>query len=166
MLKNKLVSIWNQQILRFGVVGVFNTFFDITLLLFFYKVVGVPEVVANTFSVSIAVSLSYFLNHHIVFRYHKKYSLRNFLRFTVITGLSIMVVQNLVIFVVTHYVWNVSASETVIWHGKTFMLQTVVLLAAKLIAVAVGMVWNFLLYKYVVFPNSKQPDDSEEIIIA
>lgn len=164
MGKTKITKLWDHKVTRFIVVGCFNTIFDITLLLLFYKVVGLSEVVANTFSVAIAVSVSYFLNHRIVFRYKKKYSWRNYLRFLLVTGLSIVVVQNILIYIVTQLLWDVPESQTFEFAGQLFMTQTAVLLGAKLLAVGIGMVWNFLLYKYVVFAHNDQ-DESDEILI-
>lgn len=165
MIKPKITELWDYKIIRFGVVGCFNTVFDISLLLFFYKIVGLSEITSNTLSVGIAVTVSYFLNHRLVFRYNERYKLKSFLRFIIVTGVSIIIVQNLVIYFMTHLIWPVTSSQLLIVFGKQFMLQTVILLLSKLLAVAVGMVWNFLLYKYIVFPDSSKPDQRDEIVI-
>lgn len=146
-------------------VGIFNTLFDTTLLLILYHVTGLPEVVANTISVSISITFSYFLNHRIVFRDPAKYSLKKYLRFFAITGLGIICIQDLTIYLITSHVWVVADYQTVNVLNHMVSLKTIELIGAKLLAVLLGMAWNFLLYKYVVFKPHHTKEDSEDSVI-
>ena len=157
-------NLWEQRLVRFLAVGCFNTVFDISLLLFFFKIVGLPELVANTLSVSIAVSVSYVLNHKVVFRHPQNYSFANYLRFFAVTGFSIIVIQDLVIYVVTKKLWVLADAATVTVMQHQLPAKTLELLGAKASAVVFGLAWNFLLYKYVVFRGSK-PDEADELTL-
>ncbi len=157
--------LWSQKLVRFFVAGCFNTLFDITLLLVFYKVIGLPELVANTMSISMAITVSYFLNHRIVFRYQKNYSFKNYLKFFAITGFSTIVIQDAVIYVSVHKLWVVGKGTTRLI-GLEVSLKTLELLGAKIVGVLIGMVWNFLLYKYLVFRHTKKTDEADEYVIA
>lgn len=147
---------------RFAAVGCFNTVLDTSLLLIFNKLIGLPVLLSNTCSSLVAVSVSYFLNHSIVFRSSDKYSVRKYFRFLLITGASIIIVQNVVIYLITGVLWQVSPTQQFSFLEFNINLQTAILLFAKMSAVLVSMIWNFLLYKYVVF-NTKSTDKADEL---
>ena len=161
-----ITKLWAKRVVRFGVVGCFNTLFDALLLLFFFKILGIPSIAANTLAVAISVSMSYVLNHKVVFRYDKGYSFTNYLKFFAITGFSSIIIQDFVIYIVTEHLWVVSEATNIMILGRQFELKTLELLAAKGFAVGIGMIWNFLLYKYVVFRGHKPHDEADELTIA
>ncbi len=156
-------QLWGRQIIRFVVVGGLNTVIDISLLLLFIKLFGWHEVFANTLSVFTAVSVSYVLNHRLVFRYGSQYSWANYMRFLLVTGLGIVVVQDVVIYIVTKHIWVIDNSAHIVIRGQQVSTQTVELIIAKLSAVVISMTWNFLMYKYVVF---RYQDTDDEVIVA
>src|SRR5215213_6386487 len=93
--------LWGQKFFRFLCVGAGNTLLDFTLLNILTLGVHVPALLANIISASIGISISYFLNHRIVFRRDEEHSLQKFVHFFVVTGLSILLIQTLVIWLVT-----------------------------------------------------------------
>lgn len=136
--------------MRFLIVGCFNTALDFVLLNLLVLSVHLPVLVANTISVTVGISISYLLNHHFVFRSDEKASLRKFLTFFAVSGFSSLVLQTLVI-------WSVEA-VTGSQFGQSLILFSflnehpeVQLNTAKAAAVGVGMVWNFVAYKYFIF---------------
>lgn len=151
-------KIWDQKIFRFLVVGTFNTLFDTTMLFVIVKVTGVPAVVANSISVSIAISVSYFLNHSIVFRDKEKYSVNKFIRFFLLTGLGIILIQDTIIYLITDKIWPVTKTQLFTFDHHSLHRYTFELLGAKLVAVLFGLVWNYLFYKHVVFKNKDSED--------
>lgn len=153
---------WERKIIRFLAVGCFNTAFDIGLLLTFVKRFNWPPLAANSLSVSIAVTVSYFLNHRIVFREKDGYSLRKYVRFFLVTGLGVILIQDVVIYFVTDRLWVISESRLFSVLGHTLHLKTAELVGAKLSAVLVGLAWNYLLYKYIVFGDGEH---EEELIV-
>jgi len=108
------------------------------------------------------MAVSYFLNHHIVFRSKEKHSVMRFVHFFAVTGLVILAIQSLVIYLMTHFLAHEhSAVVSLLRHlhialsAKAFDLNL-----AKLLAVLVAMIWNFLIYQFVILnKNSKQSDD-------
>lgn len=140
----------NSDTTRFALVGVFNTGLDFVLLNLFVLVFGVPALLGNLLSVSICVAISYFLNHHFVFRSDDKISLKKFVIFFVITGFSSVIIQTLIIWTFEWFTDTTFGRSLVLFstlHDNAALQLNI----AKATAVGVGMVWNFLLYKYVVF---------------
>jgi putative flippase GtrA len=161
-----LKKLWERKVIRFLVVGCFNTAFDIFLLITILKIFNCPPLVANSLSVSIAVTVSYFLNHSIVFRDTGSYSLKKYARFFLVTGLGVILIQDIVIYFVTDKLWIISDASTVTLLGHATSARTLELLGAKLAAVLVGLTWNYLLYKYVVFRGHRAVDSKEDLTIA
>ena len=162
---NLLRKFWERKVIRFLVVGCFNTAFDIILLLTILKVFNWPPLVANSLSVSIAITVSYFLNHRIVFRQTGGYSLHKYVRFFLVTGLGVILIQDLVIYLVTDKLWVIDKTSTVMVFRHATSSRTIELLGAKLTAVLVGLTWNFLLYKYIVFRGHETTDSKEEELV-
>lgn len=161
-------QLWERKIARFVVVGCFNTAFDVGLLLAILKIFDWPPLVANSLSVSAAITVSYFLNHRIVFRQTEAYSIKKYVRFFLVTGLGIIFIQDSIIYIATDKLWVISKAMTFTFLGHDFHSRTIEILVAKLIGVILGLAWNFLLYKYVVFRISKKTKqaDEEKIVIA
>jgi putative flippase GtrA len=135
---------------RFGLVGCANTALDFAMLNLLTLVAGLPVILANTLSVALGICISYVLNHVFVFRYPERLSLRRFLAFFAVTGFSSLVLQNVVILALE------ALFDTSFGHSLLF-LQTadgdriLALNVAKAAAVSVGLVWNFALYRLLVF---------------
>lgn len=133
--------------------GVFNTALDFLILNFLAFIVHLPVLIANTISVCIGVVVSYYLNHYFVFKHHKPPSFKSFLKFFVVTGISVLIIQTIVIAL------TIPLYSSVI----TLMLQKIsnnflsvnqrqiAVNLAKITAVCVGMFWNFFFYSKTVF---------------
>jgi putative flippase GtrA len=164
-LIQKLNTIWdNNRALRFLCVGVLNTILDFTLLNILYEIVGLSILVANTISVSIGITISYFLNHRVVFRHSQQTSLTSYGHFFLITGISVLIVQNLVIYIVTH-LFKVGSTATTEIMSINIKTTTLELNISKAIAVVIGAVWNYLLYKFIVFPSDTEDNMADEILV-
>lgn len=119
---------------RFAIVGVANTAVDAlgyTLLV----TLGVPLFVANFISTTAGMLLSFTLNRNFTFRAKDGDLRRQAVLFFTVTAFGLWVVQALVILGVT----------------KLFPAWPVLL--PKLAGIAVGLVWNYVLYHKVVFRN-------------
>jgi putative flippase GtrA len=158
-------KLWQHKVVRFGCVGVVNTLTDLTLLNIFVFGFGLKVLVGNLFSASISIVMSYFLNHAIVFRREHNMSLRLFLKFITVTGLSILVVQSVVIYSFEH-VFTLSLIRSLVGSGLSDHARFLQVNGAKVTAVLFGMIWNFALYHFVVFRHPKEaPDIDEEGIV-
>ncbi len=103
--------------------------------------------------------MSYFLNHSIVFRQPGNYSFKKYIRFLLGTGLGAILIQDVVIFLITDKFWPINVSKRTELIGHDFHTKTLEILGAKLIAVVIGLGWNFTLYKYIIFRNHDKEDE-------
>ena len=117
---------------RFGLVGVANTALDAGCFLA-VSAFGAPLVVANLISTSAGMALSFALNRTFTFRAGGQRVRRQAVLFFVVTVTGLWGVQGGVILLVTN------------------IHPGVPLIVAKAAGIAVGLVWNFLLYHHVVF---------------
>lgn len=161
-----LKKLWERKVVRFLVIGCFNTTLDTSLLLIIVKISGWPAFLANSLSAAIAISVSYFLNHRIVFRYTSSYSFKKYVRFLLGTGLGVILIQDIVIYLVTDKFWIISKTKRFMFLQHDFYDKTAELLAAKLFAVICGLAWNYVLYKYIIFrdPDTVKPKEDELIV--
>jgi putative flippase GtrA len=126
--------------LRFAIVGVANTAVDAIGYALLYSVVGVPLFAANFASTSAGMLLSFTLNRNFTFRAKDGDVRRQALLFFAVTAFGLWVVQALVIF------------------GVTKALPGVNVFVPKFAGIAVGLVWNYVLYHKVVFrPHTEEP---------
>ena len=164
-----VARIWKIKFARFVVVGVFNTMFDLIMLNSLVGIAHLPLLLANTISVSIGITISYFLNRRFVFRVdsaNDKVSLAQFLKFFAVTGLSVIVVQNSILYLFDVFVGtrDIGLHGLLGLVGLSHLSNTFINLnTAKIIAVLTGMIWNFLLYNVVVFKGGEMQLEEEVI---
>jgi putative flippase GtrA len=142
-------------VVRFAAVGIVNTLVDFLVLNILVFGVGLNKLPANMISVSVAICVSYLLNHTVVFkqvgegRDHK----RRIVLFVLITLVGAFVIQNVVIYLFAHVI---TLPATILQHitdalGFNFSTAFIVLNTAKLAATVCTMAWNYLLYRKYVF---------------
>ena len=156
-------SLWEKKTFRFLCIGSINTLIDLTILNGLVFLFGLSAVIANLISASISITLSYFFYRRFVFRQQQRPNLIQFVKFFIITGLSILAVQSLVIYLVTHLL---GTSQTVIYKMLSDLDITglsakfVNLNTAKILAVIMGLGWNFIFYHKVVFKAHIEVEDA------
>ena len=134
-MKNK------SQLILFGLIGVINTALDFGLL-FILKSVGLMATTANIFSTSIAFVFSFFANKKYTFRSSGTNIVREMILFVAVTLFGLWVLQTGVIWLVLPHL------------SKLLRSSEMGLLVTKLIATAVSMTWNYILYDKLVFKKS------------
>lgn len=134
-MKNK------SQLIRFGLIGVINTVLDFGLL-FILKSIGLMATTANIFSTSIAFVFSFFANKKYTFRSSGTNIVREMILFVAVTLFGLWVLQTGVIWLVLPHL------------SKLLRSSEMGLLVTKLIATAVSMTWNYILYDKLVFKKS------------
>jgi len=155
----RLKQLWLHKIVRFACVGAINTTIDLTILNTLVFVFGLKLLVANLISATISIIISYFLNHSIVFLGRHQISLKLFAKFFLVTGLSILAVQSLIIYGFEH-VFTINIIRNALGKGSSPHLPRAIQVnGAKLTAVLGGMVWNFVLYHLVVFKEANIIED-------
>ncbi|WP_170285943.1 GtrA family protein [Nocardioides rubriscoriae] len=133
---------------RYLVVGVANTALDLLLFTLLAVAAGVPPVLANVVSTAVVMTVSFFVNRAWVFRAETA-GVRSYLGFVSVTLFSALVLQSLVILGV------IAAAAALTPDLSDGLVEP----GAKLAAVAVGMVSNFLGYRYV-FTGSRSGTDA------
>lgn len=128
--------------LRFGAVGALNTVLDFSLL-FAFVGLGVNQYVANYLSTSCAIVFSYFMNRRFTFRSEGS-KRREVIPFLLVTLAGLWALQPFVIWLMTIGMRPFAAEEYV------------VLFVAKLVATVASLVWNYLMYRWVVFTPRQQ----------
>ena len=130
---------------RYLVVGLANTALDLALFSLLAVALGVAPVLANVVSTVVVMTVSFFVNRAWVFRAESA-GLRAYAGFVTVTLFSGLVLQSLVILGV------IAAAGAVVPDLSDGLVEP----GAKLVAMAVGMVSNFLGYRYV-FTGSPAP---------
>jgi putative flippase GtrA len=154
-----LHKLWEYKKLRFICVGSFNSLCDISTLNALVFLVHLPVWLANTISVSFGITLSYFLNHHLVFRHHNRPNIKLFLKFFAVTGFGVILLQTLVIYL-TRPVFRRLIHDT----NALSLIRvenSISLNLAKITAIFIGLFWNYFFYSRIVF--KKMPELESEI---
>ncbi len=138
------------QFLRFGVIGAMNTGVDLVILniLMFISgyTDGTPYSIFKTISFAAAATFSYFMNKRWAFRdKSKNQEVKKFSQFFVISIIGALI--------------NVTVASLVVNFAKPALDSTLIIpLSAQiwgsvgaLCGTAVGLAWNFLGYKFIVF---------------
>jgi len=134
----------NSKKVRFVTVGVANTAIDFGVL-FALKALGLPTISANIISTTAAFCFSFFANKKYTFKTTGSNLRREIILFTAVTLFALWVLQTIVIAAVQATLANSGLNEQVI------------LFIAKILAVCVTLVWNYMFYSRLVFvkPSSK-----------
>lgn len=124
--------------LRFALIGGLNTLLDFALL-FLFTHLGLPVIIANLFSTSVAFIFSFFANRSFTFKATGGNAKRQFILFLVVTLFGLWVLQPIVI------------TLTGLALGPTGLSSDLTLLIGKLLATAVSLTWNYIFYSRLVF---------------
>ena len=120
-----------RQFIKFCIVGVINTIIDYALYLLFSRVMGVYFLYANLLSVSLAMTSSFIFNKYWTFKDQNKSIKTQYLKFVVV-NIVYFILNNSIVFALVRYL-------------KIYDLL------AKVIAIIVGLFWNFLANRYWTF---------------
>jgi len=143
---------WAEQFLQFGIIGTFNTFFDLAILMTLSSLTGIKAGVGaaelQAISFSIVSFISFLANKKWTFREKSKdlgETTLKYFQFIVITIGGLLIKAGLV-YVVTTFIPPLAIPLINFQFSKTLWLAF-----ASLGATVVSLVWNFLGYKFIVF---------------
>ena len=142
-MKNLQKKFKNNQAFWFSIIGGINTTLDFVIL-FVLTAFGIKIFIANIFSTGITFTISFLMNKKITFKSvsnNKKELIREMLLFIIVTLFGLWVIQNIIISIAIPIFENL------------FKNKQISLLLSKLIATIFSLIWNFILYKKVVFKN-------------
>ena len=133
----------NSQVLRFGVVGVLNTSIDLGLLLLLTGA-GLAPIAANSISSVSAFLFSFVANKKYTFKSTGANLKREIALFVTVTLFGLLVIQNILVWLLQPLIASLGIDSRSS------------LVVAKLVATAVSLTWNYVLYSRVVFTKRKQ----------
>ncbi|MDY0911428.1 GtrA family protein [Rathayibacter festucae] len=139
-----------SQKVRFLIAGCTNTAIDFVILNALVLLLGLPTLVANVFSVLVGITISYALNHFFVFRHPGRISVMTFAKFFLVTGFSSLVLQSLIIYGFEVF-FDTRFGNSLLFLPSSGENAFLAINVAKAFAVLVGLIWNFCMYKFVVF---------------
>ena len=127
----------DASFLRYILVGLFNTALDLALFTMGVVIIRLQPLVANIISTTITMCVSYFLNRRFVFRSDQKHS-RALIPFFTITLTSGLLIQGAVITLIMFLTQSV-----------TVVPYEVLATGAKVCAIGVGLIANYLGYRFI-----------------
>ena len=136
-----------KRTLLFATIGIANTALDIVIFLLLTNT-GVTIVVANIISTGCALALSYALNKRFTFN-DRLTDRTTILRFFSVTLLGLWILQPIIIYI-SLYLFSLDLVADLF-----AILVPFSALIAKLIATSFSLIWNYTLYKYIVFSTVK-----------
>jgi putative flippase GtrA len=143
-----------KQAGKFGVVGVVNTFLDFFIFNVLTKFVHLALIPSNTISTTVAMIFSFIANRQVVFKDGRHSAARQAVVFFAVTAFGLYVIQNGIIHIlaitwpgpllawvhsVRHLGINVFSDAFYVNNG------------AKAVGTVASLIWNFIMYKKVVF---------------
>lgn len=142
-----------KRVGKFGLVGVINTLIDFIVYNTELKYLAIGKELAKAISATLAMIFSFFANKSAVFQDKQKAVGLQAVKFFAITAVNIYIIQLAVIYVVKKsFLIPLADSTAKLLHlaaifTPDFMSKNVPFFSAILI----GLVWNYLMYKKVVF---------------
>jgi len=130
------VPISVRQFIKFSAVGVTNTAIDLLTYLFFTRVLGVFYLIANVFAFVLSVTNSYFLNRKFTFKSKQNKKMEY--------SLFVMVMAS-----------GLVLAEIILFTSVEFFAATDI--TGKIVAIVIGVFYNFFVSKRFVFKIRKVP---------
>lgn len=138
-----------RQFVRFGSVGLFNTVIDIISYWLLINA-GLPIITANMISTSFGLMTSFILNRSYTFKVKRVKVVNQMVKFLSVTLVGLWIIQPIVIHVVKFNLQPLYIS---------LIPDVFIELPPKLLATVISLLWNYILYKKVVFKNKIEPVD-------
>lgn len=140
---------------KFGVVGVINTVIDFSIFNALTAGGRVADVAANICSTTVAMIFSFVANRDAVFHGGSGNPFAQAVVFFAVTAIGVWVLQTGVLYLVAdRWTWPRRWLTRVLHlhhRGRNLPLDLIVRNTGKISGTVVSLIWNFLLYKYVVF---------------
>jgi putative flippase GtrA len=143
------------QIGKFGIIGVINTIIDFGIFNFLTGGLKLHKIPSNICSTTVAMIFSFIANRDAVFHAGSGNPFEQGVLFFAVTGFGLYVLQTGVFYMLLDYwAWPqrlvaraVRRIDSVAQISTDFALRN----SVKVCGTIVSLVWNFILYKYVVF---------------
>lgn len=147
-------SVEIKRVGKFGIVGIVNTLIDFGIFNALTKFAGFGIIQANIVSTTCAMIFSFAANKKVVFKPESGSTARQAVMFFVVTAFGLYVIQNGIIWLLTdiwvgpvNLVVNIVRSAGIHFLSDGFYINN----SAKAVATVASLVWNYIMYKEVVF---------------
>lgn len=144
-MKHSLKEIEKKKPVRYGAVSTLSTSLDLGLY-GILTAIGIPSVAANFPATALGFCVSFFINRSYTFDSTNQNIKRQIVLFTIVTLFGLWVIQPAIIYLFEHIY-----RDSITWF---------ITILAKLIAMPVTLLYNYLLYSRVVFKDN--PTNSPE----
>lgn len=138
----------SRPFIIFAAIGVVNTAIDAGIFVLLHSF-GLGIIVANLISTSVAIIVSYLLNSKFTFTHSGGLTKEKAVKFIGITLTGQWILQPVIIYIAMHAMRGVGFESYVM--SMTANWQEIVALLAKMCAIPATLVWNYVLYRRVVF---------------
>ena len=145
--------------LLFILAGLGNTAVDFVFFNLALVVLGFAPWLANIASTSVAMSISFLVNKHAVFRDGRTSSYRQFVAFVAVTAAGLWGLQTVIVVAATGILHPV-ARELFGLAGRS--AQLLVPNVAKILATIASAVWNYFWYDRVIFAKTPPQNKPQE----
>jgi len=146
----------DPKVFIFAAIGIFNTLFDMALYVLVQYLTH-SIIIANIVATSAALIGSYLLNSKLTFK-ARSWTAKSFILFVVVTLFGLWVLQTAAIYLLTPLV---GVFPEMLWRLFGPLEHIVKILAPKVAATAITVVWNFIWYNKVIF---KDKDAGEDVL--
>ena len=144
-----------KQVGKFGIVGILNTIIDFGLYNILINFAHFGAIPANVCSTTVAMTFSFIANKTFVFGQKEGNTLRQVILFLLVTAFGLYVIQNIIIYFLTQiWHWPLDFGYSFVgFIGLDGLLseEFVFTNGDKVIAKLFSLIWNYVLYKKVVF---------------
>jgi putative flippase GtrA len=144
----------DPKIIIFGLIGIFNTLFDLALYAVIQYLTG-SIIIANLAATSAAVIGSYLLNSKLTFK-ARKWTAKSFVLFIVVTLFGLWVLQTSAIYLLAPFT---NIIPEFLWRLFGPLEHLAKVLAPKIAASIITIVWNFIWYNKVIFKDKDAGTD-------
>lgn len=145
-----------KRIAKFGAVGIINTLIDFVVLDVLHLKFGMALIAANIVSTTVAMAFSFVANRTVVFKHHTDKVARQLVLFWAVTAFGLYVLQSGILWAFDHPLHSVLDASVRLVHDAGFhglSARFIRTNTAKLVADLITLVWNYVLYKEVVFAH-------------
>ncbi len=148
-----------RQVGKFGITGVMNTLIDFSVFNVAFAVFGLAAIPAHLISTTLAMIFSFIANKTYVFGSQSRRVLVQAALFVLVTAAGLYIIQTGIISLLL-YAWETPLSlgytiVTAIGLDSVLSQEFVFNNGAKVVATVFSMIWNYLLYRNVVFNDRR-----------
>lgn len=131
-----------RKFIRYLIVGGFAAFIDITTFYILSSIINLNYILANTISFTAGLLCNFYLSCKWVFNKESKYPLKDFIIFSLIGVIGLLLSNLILVLLLRSYVFR-----SMFLFEQTNLSEVV----AKGISIVIVLIWNFTIRKIIIF---------------